>query len=265
LNLRNEDFYLFQDLIFQLAGISFDENKSSLVENRLASRIKKFQFQSYRDYFHFLKSPENNAERQYFIDVMTTNETSFFREINHFEFLQSTILPNFKSSNKFRVWSAACSSGEEAYSIAMVLENYLGSNRYEILGTDLSSRVLEKSKMGLYPMERAEKIPEPYLKKFCLKGKNSMEGFFKIDENLKMNIVFKSMNLNQKFPDLGKFDLIFVRNVMIYFNAETKEKLIRNMIDLLPKNGFLFIGQSETLLNRNLGLEMIKPSIYKKT
>lgn len=264
MNLRNEDFHLFQDLIFQLAGISLDHNKKSLVENRLASRIKKLRFDSYLSYFEFLKIANNEIERQYFIDLITTNETSFFREINHFDFLLSNILPNFKSNNKFRVWSAACSSGEEPYSIAMVLETYLGSNRYEILGTDLSSRVLEKSQRGLYGIERSAKIPDSYLKKYCLKGKNNMEGFFKIEDTLKKNIIFKSMNLNKPFPSLGKFDVIFLRNVMIYFNQVTKENLVKNIIDLLPKNGILFIGQSETLLNRNLGLEMIKPSIYRK-
>jgi chemotaxis protein methyltransferase CheR len=256
--LRNEDFKLFKDLIFNLTGISLASTKKILVENRLASKLRKLNLNSYQDYYQILLDSEE--ELQEFVDILTTNETSFFREQIHFDFLK-TIL---KDKKTIRIWSAACSSGEEPYSIAMLILDNFPNIELEILATDIITRVLEKSKLGIYTMERADKIPEKYLRKFCLKGKGDREGYFKINKELKDKIQFKSMNLNSEFPRLAKFDIIFLRNVMIYFNLETRNSLIKKLENLLNKNGYLFIGHSETLVNIDSNLKMIKPSIYQK-
>ena len=256
--LNNEEFELFKDLIFNLTGISLTSTKKILVENRLASKLRKLNLSSYQNYYKILLDSEQ--ELQEFVDILTTNETSFFREPIHFDFLK-TILKGKKS---IRIWSAACSSGEEPYSITMFILDNFPNLEVEVLATDISSRVLEKSKQGIYTLDKAEKIPEKYLKKFCLKGKGDREGYFKINNEIKDKIQFKSMNLNSEFPRLSKFDIIFLRNVMIYFNLETRNSLIKKLENLLLKDGYLFIGHSETLVNINSNLKMIKPSIYQK-
>lgn len=262
--LKDREFKFFQELIFELAGLSMSSAKRPLVGNRLATRLRYFEFDSYQKYCDILAKKENEDERQIFIDLLTTNETSFFREPIHFDFMKFHILNKEPVANPFRVWSAACSSGEEPYSIAMLLEDELKSGKWELTASDISSRVLEKSMKGLYPIDKSEKIPSNYLKKYCLKGVKSNEGFFKISDSIKNKIHFLSLNLNESFPSLGKFSIIFLRNVMIYFNKETRIKLINKMSSALNPGGYLFIGHSETLLEITDKLVMIRPTIYRK-
>ncbi len=262
--LKDRDFIFFQKLIFELAGISMGSSKKPLIGNRLATRLRYFELESYEDYCKILSKNENEEERQIFIDLLTTNETSFFREPIHFEFMKSHILNTESLANPFRVWSAACSSGEEPYSIAMLLEDKIKRGKWEVVASDISTRVLEKSQNGLYPIDKSEKIPTDYLKKFCLKGVNANSGYFKISDAIRNEIRFLSVNLNQPFPNLGKFNIIFLRNVMIYFDKETRVKLIRQISSALEKDAYLFIGHSETLLEITDQLVMIRPTIYRK-
>ena len=262
--LKDNDFKFFQDLIFQLAGLSMSAAKKPLVGNRLVTRLRYYELRSYEEYVHILRNPHNDAERQIFIDLLTTNETSFFREPIHFDFMKSHILNQDSLPNPFRVWSAACSSGEEPYSIAMLLEDKIRGVNWELLASDISSRVLEKSQKGLYPIDKSEKIPMDYLKKYCLKGKNANAGYFKISDEMRDRIKFLPLNLNEPFPNFGKFSVIFLRNVMIYFDKETRIKLIRKISASLYQGGYLFIGHSETLLEITDQLAMVRPTIYRK-
>lgn len=262
--LKDKDFHFFQKLIFELAGLSMGDSKRPLISNRLATRLRYYEINSYEEYSKILLDSKNQEERQIFIDLLTTNETSFFREPIHFEFMKSHILNVEPLSNPFRVWSAACSSGEEPYSIAMLLEDKIKRGKWEIVASDISTRVLEKSKNGLYPIDKSEKIPIEYLKKYCLKGINSNSGYFKISDAIRREIQFLSVNLNQPFPKLGMFNVIFLRNVMIYFDKETRIKLIRNISSVLHHGGYLFIGHSETLLEITDQLVMVRPTIYRK-
>lgn len=262
--LSNKEFTHFQKLIYELAGLHMPPVKKSLIANRLVSRLRFYQIPTYQEYYDFLILPENADEKQIFVDLLTTNETSFFREPIHFQFLSDYIVTQKKDDSVFRIWSAACSSGEEPYSIAMLLADKIKYQSWEIIASDISSRILEKSNRGLYPIDKTVNIPTEYLKKYCLKGVNSNEGFFKIANEIKSNIRFLHMNLIEPFPVIGKFKFVFLRNVMIYFDKPTRKNIIEKMHDVITENGYLFIGHSETLLGVTDKFQMIKPTIYMR-
>lgn len=262
--LLDSEFTQFQSLLYRLAGISLSPAKKALVCGRLAKRIKHHRLDSYGDYFQLLTSGREPQELQIAIDLLTTNETYFFREPKHFEFLRSRILPARRPVSAFRVWSAACSSGEEPYSIAMLLADCLHEAPWEIVASDISTRVLERARNGHYAMERAEHIPQDYLRAFCLKGVGRQEGTFMIDKRLRSKIAFRQVNLNEQLPRLGEFDVIFLRNVMIYFDVETKRKVVQRLMAAIKPGGHLLIGHSESLNGVCDELQVVSPSIYRK-
>jgi chemotaxis protein methyltransferase CheR len=198
------------------------------------------------------------------VDLLTTNETYFFREPKHFDLLRELALSAASRSLTFRVWSAASSTGEECYSIAMVLADCLGGAAWEVVGTDISSRVLERARAGHYPLERTKHIPAAYLKRFCLKGHGQQEGTLLIDRQLRSRVSFAQVNLNTELPSLGNFDLIFLRNVMIYFNADTKRSVVERVLAPLRSGGHFFIGHSESLNEISTAVRQVAPSIYRK-
>lgn len=261
--ISDKEFKRIQTLIFEWAGITMADSKKGLVVGRLAKRLRFYELDSYEAYLHILANPAESQERQTFIDLLTTNETYFFRESKHFDLLEKEIVPAI-TARPLRVWSAACSTGAEPYTLAMVLANKIGFSNWEIMATDISNRVLGTAKAGLYPLESAEKIPAIYRNKFCLKGVRSQEGSFIIDERLRRGIDFRYLNLNGKWPELGKFHIIFLRNVMIYFNQDTKRQLVQRMAQLLLPGGYFIVGHSESLTGINVpGLSMVSPSVYR--
>lgn len=262
--LLDSEFAQFQGLLHRLAGISLSPAKKALVCGRLAKRIKHHRLDSYGEYFQLLTSGREPQELQVAIDLLTTNETYFFREPKHFEFLRARILPARRPGTPFRVWSAACSSGEEPYSLAMLLADTLHEAPWEIVASDLSTRVLERARSGLYAMERAERIPPDYLRAFCLKGVGRQEGTFMIDRRLRGRIDFRQINLNEQLPRLGEFDVIFLRNVMIYFDVDTKRKVVQRLMAALKPGGHLMIGHSESLNGVCDEPRVVVPSIYRK-
>jgi chemotaxis protein methyltransferase CheR len=198
------------------------------------------------------------------LDLLTTNETYFFREPKHFEFLRKQVLPAAKSGVPFRVWSAACSSGEEPYSIAMQLAAELKHPDWNVVGTDISSRVLDRARTGLYGMSRIQGIPPDYLRRFCLKGTGPYADNLRIDRPLRERVRFGRVNLNETLPKLGQFDVIFLRNVMIYFDADTKAKVVNRLIPCLKPGGFFLIGHCETLQGVPHNLEPFGIAIFRK-
>lgn len=263
--LSDSEFRNIQRFIFDAAGISMSEAKKALIAGRLTKRLRHYGLKSFKEYIDFVEGDREPSERQMMIDLLTTNETYFFREPKHFEFLQQQVLVNNKS-NQFRVWSAASSSGEEAYTIAMLLADSLGPGRWEILGTDISTRVLEKARSGVYPLRETEKIPKKFLMDYCLKGVREQQGMFLIDKSLRKFINFRQMNLNGMIPgDVGNFDVIFLRNVMIYFNNDTKKHLVERLVSHLKPGGYFMIGHSETLQGiAKDNIRLVRPSIYQK-
>jgi chemotaxis protein methyltransferase CheR len=262
-NLTDHEFFQFKDLIYKIAGISLSPAKKPLVSSRLANRLKHHSLSNYSDYFKLLMGSHHPDEMQTAVDLLTTNETYFFREPKHFDFLRDKILPQHPSGRSFRVWSAASSSGQEPYSIAMVLADRLGS-QWEMVASDISTRVLEKARGGHYPLEQAKHIPQNYLSSYCLKGVGSQSGTFLIERSLRSRIDFKQINLNTTLPQIGEFDLVFLRNVMIYFDTETKRQVVRRIVSQLKPGGYLLIGHSESLNGVVDGLQAVMPAVYRK-
>lgn len=261
--ITDQEFNRFQRFIFEAAGISMASSKKALVSGRLSKRLQVRQLKSFTEYFNLLSSGQAREEVQTAIDLLTTNETYFFREPKHFELLKK-LAQSHKSSQPFRVWSAASSTGEEAYSMAMVLADALDHSPWEILGSDISTRVLQRARAGHFPMERARNIPQPYLKRFCLKGMDEQDGTMLVERALRQRVRFIQANLNEALPQLGMFDVIFLRNVMIYFNGDTKRQVVARVISMLKPGGYFCIGHSESLNDICDALVPVAPSIYRK-
>lgn len=265
--LSDREFMLFQRFIYDAAGITMANGKQALVSGRLGKRLTHHQLDSYSDYLrHLEKDPD---ELRIAVDLLTTNETYFFREPKHFALLRELAQACRQGGagerqRPLRVWSAASSSGEEVYSIAMVLADVLGDGPWEVLGSDISTRMLQRGRNGHYPQERASQIPHEYLKRFCLKGQGSEAGTMLIERALRQRVQFQQVNLNQALPTLGVFDVIFLRNVMIYFNLETKRQVVARLLAQLRPGGYFLIGHSETLNDVNDTLSAVAPSIYRK-
>lgn len=260
--LSDNEFAQFQQLIFRIAGISMSPAKKALVAGRLTKRLKHHGLESFGDYYRLISARQD--ELRMAVDLLTTNETHFFREPRHFDLLRERILPEHPGGRPFRVWSAASSSGEEPYTLAMVLAEALGEASWEILGSDLSTRVLDQARSGMYRMERASEIPTPHLKAWCLRGTGSQTGTLMIDPDLRRRVSFRQINLVETLPNVGEFDVIFLRNVMIYFKPETKRQVVSRLLSRLRRGGWFFVGHSESLSGLVDGLLTVAPSVYRK-
>jgi len=263
--LKKSEYDIIRDFIYEEAGIDLGGRKQMLVSSRLNKRLRYHNLSSFQAYIDIIFQQGNELEKQMAIDLLTTNETYFFREPDHFEFLKKNILPNHSKTSLFRLWSAASSSGEEAYTLSMILDDYFGAKiAWEIFGSDISNTILEKARKGLYPTLRIDGIPQPFLKKYCLKGKGEFDGFLRVNEKLRHKCSFKQINLIKPLPNVGEFDVIFLRNVLIYFDDKTKEDIVRRLVKSLRKGGYLFIGHSESLKGMDLGVKLLAPATYVK-
>lgn len=264
IDITEQEFKHFQHFIYEAAGITLPPSKRTLVCGRLAKRLQQCHLNSYDEYFHLLTSGHAQDEVQIAVDLLTTNETYFFREPQHFDLLRELALAARGRPEPFRVWSAASSTGEEAFSAAMVLADCLGMGAWEVIGTDISSRVLQAAARGHYSMERARHVPQAYLRRFCLKGFGEHEGTMLVDRSLRSRVLFRHANLNAPLPELGRFDVVYLRNVMIYFNDDTKRHVVERVLGPLRHGGHFIIGHSESLNGINETLTMIEPSVYQK-
>lgn len=264
LPISDAEFAQFQRFIHRRAGITLGAGKKSLVAGRLGKRLQAHGLASYSEYLRLLAGDGAAAEVQNAVDLLTTNETCFFREPRHFEALRRLALAHRGSAQPLRVWSAACSSGEECYTIAMVLAEALGQAAWDVTGTDISLRVLQRARTGLYPLERCRQIPPALLKRWCLRGRGRYEGTLLVDPALRRRVQFAQVNLNAALPALGSFDAIFLRNVMIYFDGDTKRQVVARVLSLLKPGGHFFIGHSETLNEVSDAVEQLAPALYRK-
>jgi chemotaxis protein methyltransferase CheR len=262
--IKDHEFTKFQSFIFDEAGITLADTKKALVSGRLAKRLAHYRLDSYSDYLKLLLGRSDPGEVQIAVDLLTTNETYFFREPRHFDLLRQLARDAAREERALRVWSAASSTGEEPYSIAMVLADAQGDLPWSVLGTDLSSRVLRHARIGHYQQERANNVPAEYLKSYCLRGIGTETGTLLIQRGVRDRVQFSQVNLNKPLPALGQFDIIFLRNVMIYFNSETKRQVVQRLLGQLRPGGHLLVGHSETLNDINSTVRSIAPSIYMK-
>lgn len=261
--LSPEEFQWITRFLHAKTGILIREGKHALVMGRLEKRLHHLGLTSYSDYFRLMGTPDNVVEITLAIDLLTTNETYFFREPGHFDFLRQQVIPKHPRARPLRIWSAASSSGEEAYTIAMTLAEALPDGNWEVIGSDISTRVLEKAKRGLYPLSAAEKIAPSLLKKYCLKGADEYDGYFLVSNALRSRVSFLQINLMENLPNLGMFDVIFLRNAMIYFDMATRQRLVAKVVEALKPGGYFIVSHSESLNGVNTQLKVVQPSMYQ--
>jgi chemotaxis protein methyltransferase CheR len=264
IGLSDREFGQIANFIYEAAGITLSVSKKALVSGRLSRRLRHYGLGSYTEYMRILQGGAAPDEVQVAVDLLTTNETYFFREPKHFAFLREQALAARQHAAPLRIWSAASSSGEEAYSMAMVLADCLGEAPWEVVGSDISTRVLERARAGHYALARTEHIPPSYLQRFCLKGIESEHGTMLIAPALRSRVRFTQVNLAAALPKIGIFDIVFLRNVMIYFSGATKRDVVVRVLGLLRPGGHLCIGHSESLSEMAVGLKALAPAIYRK-
>ena len=262
--ISDREFESIRRFIFEQAGISLSPQKQQLVATRLRKRLLHYGFRKYGDYYHFVCSKKGIGERQIMVDKLTTNETYFFREPAHFDYLKTSILPTYQGKS-FRTWSAACSTGEEVYTLAIIMAEILGLGDWEVHGSDINHSVIEAARTGIYPIERARDIPRPLLKKYCLKGVRTQQDQILVDQRLKQHVRFRAMNLKLPLRDVPRYQVIFLRNVLIYFNAKTKQEIVTRVLERLEPGGHLFVSHVESLhgiVDRQM--DMVRPSVFRK-
>ncbi|MHC8287254.1 CheR family methyltransferase [Pseudomonas sp. XS1P51] len=262
--ISDQEFGLFQRFFHEQIGLQLTAVKKPLLCGRLAKRLTALGLDSYRAYYNLLVSKVGGEERETAIDLITTHETYFFREPKHFELLQTKVIPSLHTRPELRVWSAASSTGEEAYTLAMILDSFRSPKPWSITASDISRQVLINAQRGLYPMSRGERIPPHYLKRYCLRGHGRYAGYFLVESSLRARVEFLPGNLTQQENNLGLFDVILLRNVLIYFDPPTKLLVLRNVLERLKPGGWLMVGHSESLHDTRLPLELITPSVYRK-
>jgi chemotaxis protein methyltransferase CheR len=262
--MYEEDFWAISQLAYRHTGIVLGEHKKNLVYGRLSRRIRLLKMASFRDYIQAIDDG-THEEFDEFLNTITTNLTSFFREEHHFDYLKSTILPQIQQSgsSSVRIWSAGCSTGEEPYSIALTIQRHFNKPKnVKILATDLDANVLKHGREGIYDSSRIEGVDIDMLKGHFKRDKNT--GAVTAKESLKNMIVFNRLNLLGEWPMKGKFDVIFCRNVLIYFDKETQKRLIDRYVDVLKPKGYLIIGHSENITRLSESIEFIGQTIYRK-
>jgi chemotaxis protein methyltransferase CheR len=260
--ISDNDFAAISQLFFAESGIRLGINKRSLVCGRLAPRLKALQLDSYGAYLQFITARGNELERQLTVDLLTTNETYFFREQQHFDLLKDLLQQGWPGHVP-QIWSAACSSGEEPYSIAMTLAEHFGDKPWQVDASDLSKRMLSTAEQGLYPLSRAREVPSALLRKYCLKGLGQFDGYLLVEPGLRQRLSLHTHNLMEPVTRKKKYDLIFLRNVLIYFDAPSKKTIINHLLQALQPGGLLFVGHSESLNGITDALVPLRPAVYR--
>lgn len=274
--VTDKEFGLFQKLIYEKAGIYLAAPKKALIDSRLAKRIRELGLDSFTAYYDHVVEDRNGAELIAMLDRISTNETRFFREPRQFEFLEQQIADRWSNeagagtkARRICAWSAGCSTGEEPYSLAMVLHDHFPPSagwEVEILATDLSTRALDYARAGIWPIAKAEEIPPGYLKRFMLKGIGAQAGKMKTAPEIRSMVRFERLNLNDdSYPVSGDFDLILCRNVLIYFDNPSRMRVIERLLHHLAPSGYFFIGHAESLNGMTDRVRPIMPTIYAPT
>lgn len=256
--ISNEEFRLFRELLFKEAGISLGEGKRQLVASRLAKRLRHHHFTSYKQYYQYVTTQDpRGEERLQMVNCLTTNKTDFFREGHHFDFLQHTVFPDLRQRaqrgkpRRMRIWSAACSSGEEPYTIAMtVREEFPPTSGWDIriLASDIDTEVLRRAERGVYDLDRLSGVPDAFKRKYFLRGKGKWDGSARVRPELQELISFRRINfIDPQWPVQARFDVIFCRNVIIYFDRDTQRRLFERLHGYLHEDGYLMVGHSENL------------------
>lgn len=269
-NLTEKNFRRLCAYVYSVCGIKLTEKKRSMIDGRLRRRMRVLEITDINEYCDFLLGGSAAAEVEvpYFIDAVTTNKTDFFREPAHYVFMQEHIMPGWAAEGRrgAKIWSAACSTGAEAYTTAMVVDDFFrGRFDYSITATDVSTDVLQKGHAGLFPRAMIDPIPEEFRKRYVLVPKNPARNEFLIASNLRNKVSFHRLNLmDSRYPFDRDYDLIFLRNVLIYFDRPTQDSVLAKLCDHLRPGGYLFLGHSESLAGAKLPLQMVANTIFRR-
>jgi chemotaxis protein methyltransferase CheR len=265
--LSAAEFHAVRESARSLFGLDLKPGKEALICARLGKRLQTLGLATIGEYLEHVKRDKTGAELSVFIDSLATNYTSFLREPEHFRLLREAILPQIEGRHAVRIWSAGCSSGEEPYSILFHIAEHAGERdlaRYSILATDISTRALEHARAGIYAGSRLKDLPPEWLRKYFQRGQGARSGEFRVKERFRACVRFARLNLMEPLGKAGTFPVIFCRNVMIYFDRPTQERLVRNLANCLEPGGWLLTGHSESLMGIDHGLRYIAPSVYRK-
>lgn len=266
--LSEREFRRVRELVREHTGIQLGDNKRQLCQTRLVRRIRALGLRSFRDYLAVLEEPDS-PEHGELVNAITTNVTSFFREPHHFETLARQVLPRFAPGGRLRIWSAGCSSGEEPWSLAMVLHEVLdpaARRDARILATDIDTDVLARAEAGVYGDDRVEPVSLGRRQRFLARGVGANHGSWRIKDELRDTVAFRRLNLmDETWPMRGRFDVIFCRNVIIYFDGPDKQRLLQRYQSMLVPGGHLFLGHSESLVQGVTGLAPCGQTVYRKT
>ena len=268
--LSDPTFRDIAGLMHSTIGLHLPPTKKALVASRLAPRIHRLGLGGYDDYLALIREERGDGELQVAIDLLTTNETYFFREPKHFEILKEQLgsARRRPGAAPVEVWSAAASCGDEAYSIAMVLADLQAQERlaagWSVLGTDISDRVLRAAQTAIYPAERLRHVPQPLLRRHCLRGEGDSEGLVQVRPELHERVRFGQLNLCEEIEPLGPFDAIFLRNVLIYFDARTRREVIGRVLERLRPGGLFFIGMAEGRADLGAQVDVLGPGAFRK-
>ncbi|HPJ95687.1 MAG TPA: protein-glutamate O-methyltransferase [Syntrophales bacterium] len=270
--LKETDFQKISRLVYEQCGINLHDGKKELVKARLGKRLREGNFSSFAEYYKYVTTNEGQDELVMMIDSLSTNLTYFFREAAHFDKLRA-VLPEMVNGHQasrrgvpFQIWSAGCSSGEEPYSLAIIVKEILGDKNQavSILATDISTRVLQTAIRGVFPKERMKNVPDAIIRKYFQYGSGKWSGFFQVKKEIRDMVRFLRFNLMESPPANFVSDVIFCRNVMIYFDKSTQEMLVNRIHQILNKGGYFFVGHSESLTGLNHSFDYIEPSVYRK-
>lgn len=269
--MRDCEFDFIRNLVYERSRINLGPDKRQLVSARLGKRLRATKVPTVTDYCRLLRAPGAEQELAHLIDAISTNHTFFFREMAHFDFLRERALPEFasrarmESRGPFRVWSAACSSGEEPYSVAMTLTESMPLQSWNIEATDISHRILAKASAAIYPEETVGRLPTETVRAHFQRGFGPQAGNFRIKSTLRDRVTFRHLNLLEGVPPFTEpFHVIFCRNVMIYFDQPTQDELVGRLSRHLVPGGYLFVGHSESLTHLKHPLERVRPAVYRK-
>jgi chemotaxis protein methyltransferase CheR len=262
--LAPREFEQIRKLAYDTFGLDLKDGKQDLVSARLRRLVRAHGYNSYQDYFRHVQSDRTGDSLAGMIDALATNHTSFLREPEHFRYLQEKIVPSWAGRKHVEIWSAACSTGEEVWTLVFLLHEAMPSCDVKIIGTDISNKALSRARMGLYPVERSGGLPAHWYQRYLHRGEGEWRGWYKVANEFRSRVEFRRLNLMESIHWPHPFPIVFCRNVMIYFDKVTQEKVVNKLAQHIEPGGWLFVGHAESLTGVHHPLEYIRPAIYRR-